>query len=183
MQALSRHGRRVAVSLLPLLLGVLHVLGLLPMDGLQRLDDQLYDARLRWTMPATLDERVVIVSDFLWGIYYVLGWHNVENALLREQVAAARTLLAGRAAASVRFIHVKGHERDGSALGRWNDVADRLCGLGREVDLMLPEVNKQITDFGMAPVGSTSEQFAATYQAERPIWKQLYIKAGLQVRE
>lgn len=62
MQVLSRHGRRVAVSLLPLLLGVLHVLGLLPMDGLQRLDDQLYDARLRWTMPATLDERVVIVD-------------------------------------------------------------------------------------------------------------------------
>jgi adenylate cyclase len=62
MQALSRHGWRVAVSLLPLLLGVLHVLGLLPMGALQRLDDQLYDARLRWSMPATLDERVVIVD-------------------------------------------------------------------------------------------------------------------------
>lgn len=62
MRALSRHGRRVAVSLLPLLLGVLHVLGLLPLDSLQRLDDHLYDARLRWTMPATLDERVVIVD-------------------------------------------------------------------------------------------------------------------------
>ena len=62
MRALSRHGRRVAVSLLPLLLGVLHVLGLLPLDSLQRLDDQIYDARLRWTMPATLDERVVIVD-------------------------------------------------------------------------------------------------------------------------
>lgn len=62
MQALSKRGRRVAVSLLPLLLGVLHVLGLLPLGALQRFDDQFYDARLRWTMPATLDERVVIVD-------------------------------------------------------------------------------------------------------------------------
>jgi adenylate cyclase len=62
MQALTRHGPRVAVSLLPLLLGVLHVFGLFPLGGLQRLDDLLYDARLRWTMPATLDDRVVIVD-------------------------------------------------------------------------------------------------------------------------
>jgi hypothetical protein len=38
----------------------------------------------------------------------------------------------------VRFIHVKGHERDDSALGRWNDVADRLCSLGAAVDEMVP---------------------------------------------
>jgi tripartite-type tricarboxylate transporter receptor subunit TctC len=46
-----------------------------------------------------------------------------------------------------------------------------------------PKVNDQITEFGMDPVGSTSEQFAAAYQAQKPIWKQLYIKAGLKVRE
>lgn len=62
MQALTRHGPRVALSLLPLLLGVLHVFGLFHLGGLQRLDDLLYDARLRWTMPATLDDRVVIVD-------------------------------------------------------------------------------------------------------------------------
>jgi len=83
-------------------------------------------------------ERVAIVSDFLWSIYYVLGWHNVENALLREQVASARELLAKRRPASLRFIHVKGHLRDQSALGRWNDVADQLCSLGVEVDGSLP---------------------------------------------
>jgi hypothetical protein len=83
-------------------------------------------------------ERVAIVSDFLWGIYYVLGWYKVENALLREQVAAARALLAARRPASLRFIHVKGHERDESALGRWNDVADRLCALGAAVDVTVP---------------------------------------------
>lgn len=62
MRALSRHGPRVAVSLLPLLLAVLHVLGVAPLGFLQRLDDIIDDARLRWTMPATLDPRVVIVD-------------------------------------------------------------------------------------------------------------------------
>jgi hypothetical protein len=38
----------------------------------------------------------------------------------------------------VRFIHIKGHERDNSALGRWNDVADRLCALGVAVDETVP---------------------------------------------
>lgn len=83
-------------------------------------------------------ERVAIVSDFLWSIYYVLGWYRVENLLLREQVATARALLAERRPAALRFIHVKGHERDASALGLWNDVADRLCALGVAVDATVP---------------------------------------------
>lgn len=61
-QALSRHGLRVAVSLLPLLLVILHVLGIAPWGVLQRLDNIFYDARLRWTLPSTPDERVVIVD-------------------------------------------------------------------------------------------------------------------------
>ncbi|MDZ7910106.1 MAG: adenylate/guanylate cyclase domain-containing protein [Gemmobacter sp.] len=52
----------MAVTLLPLVFAVLHVLGVLPLGILQRLDHNIYDARLRWTMPATLDERVVIVD-------------------------------------------------------------------------------------------------------------------------
>jgi hypothetical protein len=83
-------------------------------------------------------EDVAIVSDFLWSIYYVLGWHRVENALIREQVAAARAILAERRPGAVRFIHVKGHERDDSALGCWNDVADRLCTLKRALDASAP---------------------------------------------
>jgi ribonuclease HI len=83
-------------------------------------------------------EQVSIVSDFLWSIYYVLGWHRVENALLREQVAVARVLLAERRPAAVRFIHIKGHQRDDSALGCWNDVADRLCTLRSAIDATVP---------------------------------------------
>jgi tripartite-type tricarboxylate transporter receptor subunit TctC len=45
-----------------------------------------------------------------------------------------------------------------------------------------PEVNDQIAEYGMDPVGSSGEQFLATYRAELPIWKQLLTKAGLQLR-
>jgi ribonuclease HI len=83
-------------------------------------------------------ERVAVVTDFLWAIYYVLGWYEVKNALLREQVAAARALLVERRPASLRYIHVKGHLRDETALGHWNAVADQLCGLACEVEVALP---------------------------------------------
>jgi LytS/YehU family sensor histidine kinase len=52
LQALRPHGARIAITLLPLLLVLLHTLGVLPMALLQRLDDTLYDTRLRATMPA-----------------------------------------------------------------------------------------------------------------------------------
>ena len=58
----KRHGLRVAFGLLPMLLALLHASGVAPSRGLQRLDDFLYDARLRLTMPQTLDERVVIID-------------------------------------------------------------------------------------------------------------------------
>lgn len=59
---LRRRGRRMAVVLLPLLLGLLHAAGTLPIPVLGRLDQLIYDARLRATMPRTLDERIVIVD-------------------------------------------------------------------------------------------------------------------------
>lgn len=62
MQAFGKHGPRMAVSLLPLILAVLHALGVLPMPFLQRLDEVIYDTRLRLTMPRTADTRIVIVD-------------------------------------------------------------------------------------------------------------------------
>ena len=41
---------------------LLHASGVLPIGVLQRLDDIIYDARLRATMPRTMDERIVIVD-------------------------------------------------------------------------------------------------------------------------
>ena len=62
MRILSRHWSRIAVTLIPLVFAFLHATGILQIGALQRLDDMIYDARLRATMPQTLDERIVIVD-------------------------------------------------------------------------------------------------------------------------
>ncbi|MDB5963816.1 MAG: adenylate/guanylate cyclase protein, partial [Polaromonas sp.] len=62
MRLLSRHWPRIAVTLIPLVFALLHAGGALRLGVLQRLDDIIYDARLRATMPGTLDERIVIVD-------------------------------------------------------------------------------------------------------------------------
>src|SRR5215212_4467186 len=62
MGLLSKHWSRIAVTLIPLVFALLHAVGALPIGVLQRLDDIIYDARLRASMPRTLDDRIVIVD-------------------------------------------------------------------------------------------------------------------------
>jgi adenylate cyclase len=62
MKMIAKHWQRIAVTLIPLVFALLHAMGQLPIGVLQRLDDIIYDARLRATMPRTLDERIVIVD-------------------------------------------------------------------------------------------------------------------------
>lgn len=62
MGLLSKHWSRIAVTLIPLVFALLHASGVLHIGVLQRLDDIIYDARLRATMPKTLDDRIVIVD-------------------------------------------------------------------------------------------------------------------------
>jgi adenylate cyclase len=62
MGLLSRHWPRIVVTLIPLVFALLHASGILTIGVLQRLDDIIYDARLRATMPRTLDDRIVIVD-------------------------------------------------------------------------------------------------------------------------
>lgn len=62
MKTIAKHWQRIAVTLIPLVFALLHAIGLAPIGVLQRLDDIVYDARLRATMPGTLDERIVIVD-------------------------------------------------------------------------------------------------------------------------
>ena len=62
MKSVIRHWPRIAVTLLPLLFALLHAVGIVHIDVLQRLDDINYDARLRASAPKTLDERIVIVD-------------------------------------------------------------------------------------------------------------------------
>jgi adenylate cyclase len=62
MQLLARHWSRIAVTLVPVVFALAHAAGILPIGVLHRLDAIIYDARLRATMPATADERIVIVD-------------------------------------------------------------------------------------------------------------------------
>lgn len=59
---LSKHGPRIVITLLPLVIALLHATGVAQIGVLQRLDNIIYDARMRATLPHTLDERIVIVD-------------------------------------------------------------------------------------------------------------------------
>ena len=59
---MTRHARRIAVTLLPVMAALAHVVGLVRLPGLDAAERSLYDIRLRATMPASLDPRVVIVD-------------------------------------------------------------------------------------------------------------------------
>ena len=62
MRFVVKHGPRIAVTLIPLVIALLHSLGTVHIGALQRLDDVIYDTRLIATMPRTLDERIVIAD-------------------------------------------------------------------------------------------------------------------------
>jgi adenylate cyclase len=62
MGLLLKHWSRIAITLIPLVFALLHATGVLHIGVLQRLDDIIYDARLRATMPKTMDDRIVIVD-------------------------------------------------------------------------------------------------------------------------
>ncbi len=62
MAQLLKHWPRIAVTLLPLVFALLHAVGVVRLGVLERLDNIIYDTRLRATMPGTLDDRVVIVD-------------------------------------------------------------------------------------------------------------------------
>ena len=62
MKSIAKHWQRIAVTLLPVLFALLHAIDAVHIGVLQRLDDIIYDARLRATSPNTLDPRIVIVD-------------------------------------------------------------------------------------------------------------------------
>ncbi|WP_427914246.1 CHASE2 domain-containing protein [Ramlibacter sp. MMS24-I3-19] len=62
MALLAKHWIRIAVTMLPVTVALLHAGDIVRIGPLERLDNLLYDARLRATMPRTLDSRIVIVD-------------------------------------------------------------------------------------------------------------------------
>lgn len=95
MGLLAKHWTRIAVTLIPLVFALLHASGIMTLGVLQRLDDIIYDARLRATMPKTLDERIVIVDIDEKSLAQVGRWPWSRNRLAeltdelfdRQQVA------------------------------------------------------------------------------------------------
>ena len=95
MGLLARHWPRIAVTLIPLVVALLHAGGVMRLDVLQRLDDIIYDGRLRATMPKTLDDRIVIVDIDEKSLAQVGRWPWSRNRLatmvdelfVRQQVA------------------------------------------------------------------------------------------------
>jgi adenylate cyclase len=62
MKMIAKHWQRIVFTLIPLVIALLHAVGVMSIGVFQRLDDIIYDARLRATMPKTLDDRIVIVD-------------------------------------------------------------------------------------------------------------------------
>ena len=62
MKYLAKHWARIAVTLLPLFFALGHATQLLGISVVQTLDNIIYDTKLRWSMPRTLDPRIVIVD-------------------------------------------------------------------------------------------------------------------------
>jgi adenylate cyclase len=81
MSGLIKHLPRMLVTFLPVLVVLAHVLGWARLTVLDRIDDLFYDARLRMTMPQTLDPRIVIVDVDEKSLAEVGRWPWSRNTL------------------------------------------------------------------------------------------------------
>jgi len=145
MSELRRHWPRIAITLLPVLLALLHATGVWQLGVIQHLDHLIYDARLRATMPGTPDTRVVIV--------------DVDDASLaregqwpwpRDKIASLTTELLVRQRAAVLGFDVMFLEPDrSSGLGRLKEIAAGplrdVPGLVAEIDRLAPTLDHDAT--------------------------------------
>jgi len=145
MNALRRHWPRIAITLLPVLLALAHATGAWQLTALDRLDNLIYDIRLRATMPGTLDSRVVIV--------------DVDDASLarqgqwpwaRDTIARLTTELLTRQQVAVLGFDVMFLEPDrSSGLERLRQIAKGplrdMPGLAAEVERLAPTLDHDAT--------------------------------------
>ncbi|MDO9360842.1 MAG: adenylate/guanylate cyclase domain-containing protein [Polaromonas sp.] len=119
MRLLFRHWPRIAVTLIPLVFVLLHAGDVLRLDVLQRLDHILYDARLRATMPKTIDDRIVIVDIDEKSLAEVGRWPWGRNKLAE----LTDELLGPQQAAMLGFDVVFAEADDSSGLKRLKQLA------------------------------------------------------------
>jgi adenylate cyclase len=119
MGLLARHWSRIAITLVPLVFALLHAMGVLPIGVLQRLDAIIYDARLRATMPKTIDPKVVIVDIDEKSLAEVGRWPWGRNRL----AGMVDELFDRQKVAIVGFDVVFAEPDDSSGLKRLREMA------------------------------------------------------------
>ena len=117
--ALARHWTRIAITLVPLVFALLHAVGALPLPFLQHLDTVIYDARLRGTMPRTLDDRIVIVDIDEKSLAEIGRWPWSRNRMAE----LADELFERQQVAVVGFDVVFAEADDSSGLRRLRQLA------------------------------------------------------------
>lgn len=136
-----RRWRRMAVVLLPMLLGVLHATGAVPIPVLERLDQLIYDARLRATMPRTLDERIVIVDIDEHSLEQIGHWPWGRDKMARF----AQELLQRQQAAVVGFDVVFAEPDGSSGLAHLRRLAQGALqgqgGFSAQIEQLAPELD------------------------------------------
>ena len=118
MKSLVKHWPRIAVTMLPVVIALLHAVGAVQLNMLQRLDDIIYDTRLTASMPKTLDDRIVIVDIDEKSLSEVGRWPWSRN-----KVAKLVDNLFDQQAALVAFDVVFAEADDSSGLGLLSDLA------------------------------------------------------------
>ena len=118
MRSLAKHWPRMVVTMLPVVIALLHAVGVVQLNMLQRLDDIIYDTRLTATMPETLDERIVIVDIDEKSLSEVGRWPWSRN-----KVAKLVDNLFDQQVALVAFDVVFAEADDSSGLTQLNELA------------------------------------------------------------
>lgn len=118
MRSLVKHWPRIAVTMLPVVVVLLHAVGAMQLSMLQRLDDIIYDTRLTSSMPKTLDDRIVIVDIDEKSLSKVGQWPWSRN-----KVAKLVDNLFERQAALIAFDIVFAEADYSSGLGQLNQLA------------------------------------------------------------
>jgi adenylate cyclase len=140
-RALSKHGPRMAVTLLPLVLAILHTVGVAPLVVIGRLDNLIYDARLRATMPGTLDSRVVIVDIDEQSLAEVGRWPWSRNHMAR----LVDTLFEDQGIAVLGFDTLFAEADDSAGLSQLQKLAQGAWadqpGFAERVEQLRPELD------------------------------------------
>ena len=118
MKSLLKHWPRIAVTMLPVIIALLHAVGVVHLSMLQRLDDIIYDTRLTASMPKTLDDRIVIVDIDEKSLSAVGRWPWSRN-----KVAKLVDTLIDQQAALIAFDVVFAEADDSSGLSQLNKLA------------------------------------------------------------